>query len=261
MKIPLFQIDAFTDRRFHGNPAAVCPLSEWLEDEILQAIARENNLSETAFFVKEAEGVFRLRWFTPVAEVDLCGHATLASAYVIFTLFDKTGLDRVRFLTRSGELTVFGQGNLLTMDFPAHPPRPCRPHPALVEALGGQPREILAAGDYLVVYATENEILECRPDMRLLKEVDRRGVIITAPGEDIDFVSRFFAPKLGVDEDPVTGSAHCELTPYWAQRLQKQRLTAHQLSQRGGSLTCELVGDRVFLSGQAVKYLEGFIEI
>lgn len=259
MKLTLYQIDAFASEVFKGNPAAVCPLDVWLDDTILQAIALENNLSETAFFVKEGVG-FRLRWFTPVAEVDLCGHATLASAFVIFNIlhYDK---HEIEFITKSGKLIVTQENDLLTMDFPAQPPEACSVPDGLLAALGKNPVEVLANEDYLVIYSNENEVRDLNPDIAKLKTLDRRGVIVSSRGENVDFVSRFFVPKFGVDEDPVTGSAHCLLTPYWAEKLGKSKLSAQQISKRSGDLTCKLKGDRVFISGRAVKYMEGEISI
>lgn len=259
MKLHQYQIDAFTRRVFGGNPAAVCPLERWLDDGVLQAIAAENNLSETAFFVPEGDG-YRLRWFAPLGEVDLCGHATLATAYVLFEILGRNG-DEVRFQTRSGTLTVRRDRERLVMDFPLQPPRSCAPPEALSAGLKQTPLAVLAAADYLAVYATEEEILALQPDLRELERLDLRGVIVTAPGRDVDFVSRFFGPKFGIPEDPVTGSAHCTLAPYWAQRLQRHRLTARQLSARGGELECELQGERVLLYGQAVRFMEGEIEL
>jgi PhzF family phenazine biosynthesis protein len=259
MRIPLYHIDAFSGRVFGGNPAAVCPLEEWLDDSVLQAIAQENNLSETAFFVREEEG-YRIRWFTPVAEVDLCGHATLASAFVIFNYIN-TSLPQVTFLSRSGRLDVAKEKDLLSMDFPSQPPVPCTAPRALHEGLKGAPLEVLRSEDYFVVYSSEREIRALSPDMGRLKELDLRGVIVTAPGRHVDFVSRFFAPQLGIDEDPVTGSAHCALTPYWSRRLNKKNLHAYQVSKRGGELFCTDSGDRVIISGVAVRYMEGSITI
>src|SRR5688572_31978080 len=217
MNIPLYQVDAFTDRVFHGNPAAVCPLREWLPEAVLQAIAAENNLAETAFFTG-AGGEYALRWFTPVAEVDLCGHATLASAFVIFQ-FLEPHLERLVFDSRSGPLAVARDGEALTMDFPVLAPEPINPPEALVAALGVEPVEVLASADYLVRLRSEAEVRALQPDIAALARLDRRGVIVTAPGEEHDFVSRFFAPRYGIPEDPVTGSAHCILAPYWAERL------------------------------------------
>lgn len=259
MKIPLYQIDAFTSYVFRGNPAAVCPLEGWLDDSVMQAIAQENNLSETAFFVKEGED-YRIRWFTPVAEVDLCGHATLASGFVIFNYLDPT-INRVIFHSRSGPLSVVREEELLSMDFPSQPPQSCSPPRELLDGLGGEPLEALCSEDYFVVFTSERDIRGLNPDMGTLKRLDLRGVIVTAPGDEVDFVSRFFAPKFGIDEDPVTGSAQCALTPYWSQRLGKNDLHAHQVSKRGGELFCTDRGDRVSISGRAVRYMEGSITI
>jgi PhzF family phenazine biosynthesis protein len=259
MKIPIYQIDAFTSRIFSGNPAAVCPLKEWLEDSLLQAIAQENNLSETAFFVPERGG-FHIRWFTPVAEVDLCGHATLAAAFVIFAHLKRSS-GEIAFSSRSGKLTVVREKTLLSMDFPSQPPVPCKAPKALVAGLGSEPVEVLHSEDYVAVFSEESDIVDLHPDMGMLRELDLRGVIVTARGGNVDFVSRFFAPKYGVDEDPVTGSAHCALTPYWAGRLGKRELLAHQVSKRGGELFCRDCGDRVSISGRAVAFMEGSITI
>jgi predicted PhzF superfamily epimerase YddE/YHI9 len=259
VRIPIFQVDAFTSRVFAGNPAAVCPLKEWLDDATLQAIAAENNLSETAFFVP-GDTDFHIRWLTPTQEVDLCGHATLASAWVVFNHLDPSATVAV-FSSRSGPLKVARAGDMLVMDFPSRPPEPCpAPSPAL-EGLGRAPREILASRDYLAVYDSEDEVRALRPDMARLRGLDRLGVIATAPGTRSDFVSRFFAPGAGIDEDPVTGSAHCTLTPYWAQRLGKDRLHAFQVSARGGELFCMPRGDRVAIAGRAARYLQGVIDV
>jgi PhzF family phenazine biosynthesis protein len=257
MKILMYQVDAFTDTLFGGNPAAVCPLTEWLPDDIMQKIAEENNLSETAYFVAEGTG-YRLRWFTPVAEVDLCGHATLASAFVILNYLDPS-LDAAVFDTQSGELIVRRDGDLLAMDFPARPPAPCEVPALLSLALGVRPREVHASRDLMALFDTEEQVRALRPNMNLLGQVDTFAVIVTAPGSDRDFVSRFFAPRGGIVEDPVTGSAHCTLTPYWSRRLGKTNLYARQVSARGGELWCELRGDRVVIKGRAVKFLEGEI--
>lgn len=251
----IFQVDAFASRPFQGNPAAVVPLDAWLDDAVLQAIADENNLSETAFFVPDGDG-FRLRWFTPAAEVDLCGHATLASAHVLFTHLGYAG-DVVRFHTRSGTLEVRRAGAGYAMDLPASTPQIVEAPPALLAGLGGWPHDVLAAADYLVLYGSEADILALNPDFGTLRLLGLRGVVATAPGTDVDFVSRCFYPKLRVDEDPVTGSAHCALAPYWAARLGKSVLTARQLSRRGGALGCEVVGDRVVITGTAADYLTG----
>ena len=257
MTIPVYQVDAFSGSVFAGNPAAICPLQEWLPDRTLQSIAAENNLSETAFFVRN-NGRFQLRWFTPAVEVDLCGHATLASGYVLFHVLGEAGT-KIIFETRSGELTVARQDDLLSLDFPSRPPSKTMPCGGLVEALGGKPEDILAARDYLVVYGSEDEIRALDPNMERLKQIDRFAVIVTAPGRDCDFVSRFFAPAKGVPEDPVTGSAHCTLIPYWAERLNKTQLVARQISRRGGELFCELHGDRVKIAGRAALFLKGEI--
>ncbi len=255
MRLPIFQIDAFADRPFAGNPAAVMPLAGWLPDATLQAIALENALSETAFFVREGDG-FRIRWFTPACEVDLCGHATLASAFVLFTELEP-GRAEVTFASASGPLTVRRQDGLLVLDFPSRPPQPLGPVPGLGEALGVEPRELWKARDIVAVLETEAQVRALAPDMARLAAIDAFAVIVTAPGEQADFVSRFFAPRKGVPEDPVTGSAHTTLVPFWAQRLGKVRLRALQVSPRGGELFCEDRGDRVDIAGRAVKVLEG----
>jgi PhzF family phenazine biosynthesis protein len=259
MKLRQFQVDAFASRRFEGNPAAICPLEKWLSDDLMLAIAEENNLSETAFFVP-VESAFKLRWFTPVAEVDFCGHATLGSAHVLFDELGYQG-EVVAFETRSGEMSVARDGDLYVMNFPAQPPQSCSPPEALVEGLGAKPTEVLAADDFLAVYESEAVVQSLTPDFARLCELDLRGVITTAPGDNKDFVRRFFGPKLGIDEDPVTGSAHCELTPYWSERLGKNVLRARQISRRGGDVLCEMAGDRVLLKGGAVTFMVGEIEI
>ena len=257
MKLRQFQVDAFASRSFEGNPAAVCPLREWLPDDVMRSIAVENNLSETAFFVPSDKG-FHLRWFTPVAEVDFCGHATLGSAHVLFNELSYQG-EAVVFETRSGEMSVARDGELYVMNFPALPPQPCSPPEALAAGLGATPTEILAAEDYLVVYDSEAVVQSLAPDFNRLCELDLRGVIATAPGDSKDFVSRFFGPKLQINEDPVTGSAHCELTPYWSKRLGKSVLRARQISRRGGDVLCEMAGERVLLKGGAVTFMVGEI--
>ncbi|MBV9771915.1 MAG: PhzF family phenazine biosynthesis protein [Bryobacterales bacterium] len=258
MKIPMYQVDAFAGRVFSGNPAAVCPLDDWLSDAQMQSIAAENNLAETAFFVRNGNG-YKLRWFTPAVEVDLCGHATLASAFIIMN--DLTpGEQSVSFETKSGTLTVTRDGDLYSLDFPARPPEPCtNVSPTLVPALGREPEVVLAARDYFVVYPSEEELRALRPDMFGLMEIDRFAVIATAPGREADFVSRFFAPAKGVPEDPATGSSHCSLIPYWSKRLGKKKLHAYQVSPRGGELWCEDRGERVTISGKAVRFFEGTI--
>jgi predicted PhzF superfamily epimerase YddE/YHI9 len=259
-QIPIYQVDAFSSIVFSGNPAAVCPLDKWLPDKTLQAIATENNLSETAYFVSNGEG-YQLRWFTPGCEVDLCGHATLASAYVLFRELGADG-DVLRFHTKSGELRVKRNGDLLALDFPARPPAPVPHDPILLAALGGpEPQEVLAARDYLVRYETEEQVRALAPNMEQLSQLDRFATIVTAPGKDCDFVSRFFAPAKGVPEDPVTGSAHCTLIPYWAGKLGKTTLHARQVGRRGGELFCKLAGDRVEIAGPGALFLKGTITV
>jgi PhzF family phenazine biosynthesis protein len=261
MKIPIYQVDAFTSEVFSGNPAAVCILDAWIDDRRLQSVAAENNLSETAFLVQN-ENEFDLRWFTPTTEVGLCGHATLASAFVQF-FYRGWSEDKIRFQTRkSGQLMVARKGEVLEMDFPARPAHP-RTHPdALGRALGGTPQKVYgSAEDLMVVFDSEKTITEIQPDFAILEQIDCRGIIITAPGDRCDFVSRFFAPRVGVPEDPVTGSAHCVLIPYWAKVLGKDELYALQVSKRGGELLCGLAGERVRISGKAALYLEGTITI
>lgn len=259
MPLRLFQVDAFTDRVFAGNPAAVVPLDSWLEDDLLRAIAGENNLSETAFFVSRAVG-YELRWFTPHSEVDLCGHATLATAHVLFEHLGHSG-DEVVFESRSGQLGVRRCAAGLELDFPAHPVREIDTPSGMHEALGGKPCQAFEGDDCMVVFGTEAEVRALSPDFRALARMPGRGVIATAPGDRADFVSRCFFPKLGVDEDPVTGSAHCQMAPYWADRLGKDELLAHQVSARGGRIRCRLAGERVRLAGRAVDYLVGTINV
>lgn len=259
MKIQQYQVDAFAERVFEGNPAAVCPLDCWLDDTLLQSIAEENNLSETAFFVPSTTG-FKLRWFTPVSEVDLCGHATLATAHVIFNELGYTR-QSITFETRSGDLFVERDGTRLKMDFPACPADTRTVSELLTRGLGRRPIEVLAAEDYMAVFDNEEIVRSIRPDQALLTQLDLRGVIITAAGVEVDFVSRFFAPKFGIPEDPVTGSAHCTLAPYWADKLGKTVLNARQLSKRGGNLTCEVIADRVMLFGNAVTFMKAEISV
>jgi PhzF family phenazine biosynthesis protein len=259
LKLRLYQVDAFTDKVFGGNPAAVVPLSSWLDDTLLQAIAEENNLSETAFFVP-SEGGFELRWFTSVREVDLCGHATLATAHI---LFNALGYNErtITFETLSGSLTVEKTEAQLEMNFPACPLTSCETPAILERALGRRPVETLCADDYVAVFENESVVQDVVPDQALLNQLDLRAVVITSVGMNADFVSRFFAPKSGNPEDPVTGSAHCELAPYWAGKLDKNILTARQLSRRGGDIVCEVREQRVILRGQAVTFMEGEITI
>jgi len=264
MRIPLFHVDAFTNKPFRGNPAAVCPLQEWLDDRTLRKVAAENNLSETAFFVPNGSH-YELRWFTPRGEVRLCGHATLASAYVVLNVL-KPGLDTVQFETRqSGILTVRKNVDLFAMDFPALFPKRCDEVPdSLVCALGPGPRpsELWEVNDiYVALYESEADIQNMRPDFSRLELLHPAVVAVTAPGKKVDFVSRYFKPSYGMPEDPATGSAHCALTPYWAQRLGKSKLHARQLSERGGELWCEMTGDRVILKGNAVLTMRGELVI
>lgn len=259
MKLRLFQVDAFADKVFEGNPAAVVPLDEWIDDDLLRAIASENNLSETAFFVPES-GRFRLRWFTPESEVDLCGHATLASAHVLFEHLEYAGEDIV-FDSRSGELRVRRCAAGLEMDFPAGTCREIGIPAGIDEALGARPRQAFEGGDCMVVFHKEADVRALSPDFRALSRMSGRGVIATAPGDEVDFVSRCFYPKLRVDEDPVTGSAHCQMAPYWAERLGRDELLARQVSARGGKVRCRVAGERVKLAGPVVDYLVGTIRL
>jgi PhzF family phenazine biosynthesis protein len=259
MKVPIFQVDAFTDRIFGGNPAAVCPLEEWLDEETMQRLGQENNLSETAFFVKNGDE-YDLRWFTPEVEVDLCGHATLATAHV---LFEHLGYaeDEIRFQTKSGLLIVKREGDRLMMDFPTDDMPQVDPPAVLFQALGVRSDHVFFTDDYMIVLDSEEEVLNLDPDFRLLSEVNARGVIVTAPGKEVDFVSRFFAPGAGIDEDPVTGSAHTKLTPYWSRKLGKDILEARQISKRVGELTCRNKGERTEILGSAITYMIGEINI
>ncbi|WP_428330783.1 PhzF family phenazine biosynthesis protein [Mucilaginibacter sp.] len=259
MNIPIYQADAFTDTLFGGNPAAICPLKEWLPDAVMQKIAIENNLAETAFFVKNDTG-YKLRWFTPEYEIDLCGHATLASAHILFTELGHKE-DEIHFETvKAGVLTVKRDDDKYTMDFPSRPPIHIEAPNGLEAALTEkEPVEVLRSRDYFLVYETEDDVRDISPDFFALSKMDTVGVIVTAPGKDVDFVSRFFAPGAGIPEDPVTGSAHCNLIPYWADKLGKTKLHALQLSDRKGEIWCELKGDRVLMTGKAVTYLKGEI--
>jgi PhzF family phenazine biosynthesis protein len=261
MNIPIYQVDAFTSKVFSGNPAAVCILDKWIDDEILQAIAAENNLSETAYLVENENG-FDLRWFTPVTEVALCGHATLASAFVQFFYRDWSGEQIIFQTRRSGKLAVTRKGQVLEMDFPARPARVRKHSDELSRALGAAPEKVYdSAEDLMAIFESEKTVMEIQPDFALLKQLNCRGVIITAPGDQCDFVSRFFAPRVGVPEDPVTGSAHCVLIPYWAAVLGKNDLYALQVSRRGGELFCGLEGERVRIAGNAALYLAGAITV
>jgi phenazine biosynthesis protein PhzF family len=258
MKLKFFQVDAFSASTLNGNPAAVCPLEAWLPDDTLRAIAAENNLAETAYFVGNGAD-YELRWFTPEVEVDLCGHATLAASWV---LFNELSLNegQIRFNTRSGELRVTRDGDWLSMDLPARPPQVRKPPEDLLAALGLQNAlEVLESRDYVVVVDSEELVQNVSPDFRALKECTKLGVSVTAPGRDFDFVSRWFGPRIGIDEDIVTGAAHTSLAPYWSNRLNKTILTARQGNRRFGELRCEIAGDRVILSGRATTYLIGEI--
>ncbi|HEV7784921.1 MAG TPA: PhzF family phenazine biosynthesis protein [Thermoanaerobaculia bacterium] len=261
MKIPAYHIDAFAGAIFSGNPAMVCPLDCWLEDEALQLISRENNLPVTAFFVETGEH-HELRWFTPTVELNLCGHGTVAAAAVLFEMI-APARESVAFKTKGGVFRVVKDGPRISLDFPIHEVVSCAPRPEdLVRALGGEPREVFKGpSNYLAVYEREAEILALAPNLELLREVDCVGAIVTAKGEDVDFVSRYFAPRLGVGEDAATGSAHCTLAPYWSKILGKQKLHALQLSQRGGEMWCEVLEDKVRISAKAVRYAEGFIYV
>lgn len=266
MKLPMFQVDAFTDRVFSGNPAAICPLEQWLDGATMLGIAAENNLAETAFFVREGSG-YALRWFAPKSEVQLCGHATLATGLVIFNHL-LPGTTSAQFETCSGPLSVKKDGEYLAMELPSLPARPCPSPPAdLLEGIKPTPRVVLKAeggageGNYFVVYDSEDDVRNAQPDLPRLEKLHPCGVCITAPGNEVDFVSRYFVPSFGIPEDPVTGSTHCTLAPYWAERLNKKVLHCRQLSPRGGNLIVEPRGGRVILRGKAALYLRGEIFI
>lgn len=260
MRLPLYQVDAFADRLFAGNPAAVVPLEQWLPETLMQSIAMENNLSETAFIVRQGQG-WGIRWFTPTGEIDLCGHATLASAFVIANFIDPQAADLLFHTRVAGDLRVSRAGGLYTLDFPVRAPAPADAPPDLLRALGGPvPVEVLLARDWFIVYHDAAAVRGLAPDFTLLSTIAGK-VIVTAPGEDVDFVSRFFAPAEGIPEDPVTGSAHCSLIPYWAGRLGRDVLEARQISARGGRLHCRLAGERVHIAGHGVLYLEGAIHV
>lgn len=268
LMIPIYQVDAFTDQLFGGNPAAVCPLDTALPEDMMQSIAFENNLSETAYLVKRETGNYDLRWFTPTSEIDLCGHATLASAWVVFNRLE-TSLSSVRFQTKSGELEVVRDGDQFRLNFPARPASMCDVPAGFAKALGKSPVEFWRASKNMAVFETAEQVLSISPDFDFIKTLEGDGLIITAPGgsadnlqgHNCDFVSRYFAPHVGIDEDPVTGSAHCTLVPYWADRLGKSDLHARQISIRGGNLYCKLVGDRVSMAGYGILFMEGQIRI
>ena len=260
MQLKIYQLDAFTDQVFSGNPAAVVPLSEWLADDIMQKIAEENNLAETAFYVPQGDK-FHIRWFTPTMEVDLCGHATLATSYSIFQYTDYPK-SVIEFTSRSGILKVEKQGDLLILDFPMDIIQTVETPLALIEALGATPKETLKGlTDYMLIFETEAQIKAFKPDFKKMAEVECRGIIVTAKGSNCDFVSRFFGPQSGGDEDPVTGSAHTSLVPYWAKVLKKNEFKARQISARGGDLDCTLIGNRVKIAGKVAPYLIGEITI
>jgi PhzF family phenazine biosynthesis protein len=261
MRTKLYQVDAFTNRIFGGNPAAVCILEQWLDDSLMQNIAAENNLSETAFAVQQQDG-YGIRWFTPISEVDLCGHATLATAHVLFEHYAIPGRKIIFQSKARGRLSVLKEDGFLTLDFPADTIEKVDAPRELVKAIGKEPSEAYRGrSDYLLIYGAQHDIEEISPDSMALAGLDLRGIIVSAPGTEMDFVSRFFAPGLGINEDPVTGSAHTTLTPYWTEKLGKNLLNARQLSSRKGDLMCRLLGNRVHISGKAVTYLTGEIEI
>jgi len=259
MRLKIYQIDAFAKNVFEGNPAAVIPLESWLDDTLMQKIALENNLSETAFFVKEDE-IFHIRWFTPTSEVDMCGHATLASAFVLFEILNFQA-ETIIFSSKSGNLHVKRDEDMLVMDFPAQKISTCKALDSLLEAFEVKPIACYKSMDYLLVFENEKDVLYAKPNLEKLKDIDTRGVIITTRSKEYDFICRFFAPKYGVDEDPVTGSAFTQLVPYWSKILNKDELRAKQVSQRGGEVFCKLKDERVEIAGYGVKYLEGNIEI
>ncbi|HYJ38909.1 MAG TPA: PhzF family phenazine biosynthesis protein [Chitinophagaceae bacterium] len=256
----MYQVDAFADRVFGGNPAAVVPLEEWISDDLMQQIAIENNLSETAYFVKEGD-IYHIRWFTPDFEIDLCGHATLASAFVIKNHFEPE-IDVIEFSTqKAGSLKVFCEADQYTLDFPARIPQPTYAPKELFPSLGiDQAVEVLKSRDYFVVLEDEAAVLNVKPDFTLMRRLDAIGVIVTAKGKSAEVVSRCFYPGIGFQEDPVTGSAHCNIIPYWCGKLGKNSFFAKQLSKRGGDLWCELKGDRVLMTGKAVEYMKGTID-
>lgn len=259
MKLKIYQIDAFATKPFEGNPAAIVPLKKWLDDEILQNIAMENNLSETAYIVPTEKG-YHIRWFTPLAEVDMCGHATLATAYLLFNDLNYK-LDKIIFDSKSGELIVEKQDEYLSMNFPVQEIDKMEDFDSFQKIFGIVPLEVYKSMDYIVVFENEEDIINFKPDLELLKELDLRGVTITAKSKTYDFVCRFFAPNFGIDEDPVTGSAYTQLVNYWSKKLHKTSFSSKQVSPRGGEVLCELNGDRCIIKGKAVKYLEGTIEI
>lgn len=261
MRLPIFQVDAFTDNIFGGNSAAVCKLDHWLPDDLMQKIAKENSVAETAFFVAATDG-FELRWFTPDLEIDLCGHATLATAHVIARHLHPS-LEPLTFHSNSGILTVGVEENLLTLNFPSRKPEPSSLPQIILDSIQAKPKEVLKSRDYVLVFENEEVIRNMKPNKELLNQINLGvgGVVVTAPGNEADFVSRFFTPQVSIFEDSVTGSAHCSLIPYWSEKLSKESMLAFQLSPRGGTLHCKDLGERVLISGQAVTYLEGHITI
>ena len=261
MKLTIYQVDAFTDKLFGGNPAAVIPLNAWIDDSLMQKIAEENNLAETVFFVPKQDG-FHIRWFTPELEIDLCGHATLAAAFVLFELLEYTN-DTIIFYSQSGPLKVYRDGAFLALDFPSWKPERVADYPdellkglGVIEHLG-----VYKNRDFIVELEAEKDVLAIKPDLSLLNKIDVIGIVVTSPGTNSDFVSRFFAPNCGVPEDPVTGSSHAQLIPFWAEKLGKTNMHAFQLSKRGGELWCEQKGDRVIIKGKAAFYMKGEISV
>jgi PhzF family phenazine biosynthesis protein len=260
MKIKIYQLDAFTDKLFGGNPAAVCPLTEWPSDDLLQNIALENNLAETAFYVLEKDG-YRIRWFTPAVEVDLCGHATLAAAYVLFNL-ENYSESIIEFQSRSGKFKVTRDHEYLTLNFPADAMREVQITNDFLNCFSNDPIKVYKGlTDYMFIYESENQIAQMKPDLARIVKLDARGIIITSKGNEVDFVSRFFAPQSGINEDPVTGSAHTSLTPYWKEVLHKEELTAIQLSKRRGFLKCKYLGERIEISGKVKLYMNGELNL
>lgn len=261
MQLPIFQVDAFTDKVFGGNPAAVCPLEHWLPDDVMQKIAIENSVAETAFFIPLNAG-FEIRWFTPEIEMDLCGHATLATAHVIARHLNYS-LPSIKFLSKSGELMVTVENELLTLNFPSRKPEPSDIPQIILDAIQVKPVEVLKSRDYVLVFETEEIIRRIEPNQSILNQInlDPGGVVITAKGDEVDFVSRYFTPQASIFEDPVTGSAHCSLIPFWGEKLGKESMLALQVSPRVGKLFCKSLGERVLISGEAVTYLEGSITI
>ena len=261
MDLPLYQVDAFTNRLFSGNPAAVCLLENWLPSEQMLQIAQENNLAETAFCLVQGD-TFSIKWFTPEIEMDLCGHATLATAHVLFQ-YHYPGREVLSFQSNSGELLVRRQEDWYQLDFPSRPPQAAELPEVILQGIGVRPKEVLKARDYVLLYDTQQQIESIQPNVALLNtiNIDPGGIIVTAPGDEVDFVSRFFTPQASIFEDPVTGSAHCSLIPFWSKRLDKDKMMAHQISNRGGVLKVEDKGERVLISGQAATYLQATITI